>query len=178
MANDCSGALLLADMIEYPDWSMSEHKHLNDIPRAHGLSAPNKKINLFREVGIVRDCYPNFERIGFETQAFVDIALETNERIAHGNSLENDVRQGLNLIPNIVLIYTIFGSVDIRCKVVGMNLRQIEKTAMKIREIPGVKSSNTSIIVDETDYNNSRKKWADLIRANKADVEKNMPVVT
>ncbi|MEJ6396185.1 Lrp/AsnC ligand binding domain-containing protein [Gymnodinialimonas sp. 2305UL16-5] len=170
-----SGAILLADMIQYPNRNRSDHSHTDDQPREHGLKEANKRFNVFMSAGLLRDRYPNFMEIGFKAQAFIDITLSKSAEESTNIQDEAEVRKKLNAIPNVILVYTVFGSVDVRCKVVGIDLRDVERTTMLIREIKGVLDTSTSVIIDDTNYNLSREKWAELIKHHSQQIEPTLP---
>jgi len=172
MNNNYSGSLLLAEVVRHPKRAKTDHAHKSGKqPRSHGLKSPNEKINMFLSKSLVRDKYPNFFAIGFRAQAFIDIRLSQQGSSAEIANHSAKVRNKLNEIGNVILIYTVFGNVDLRCKIVGIDLRHIERIAMEIRSIEGVQDSVTSIVVDETEYDNARLKWAHLIEENKESIE-------
>lgn len=168
--------LLAADVIELNKRIESEYYHDDASNETqHGLkkTAVNGALNALRGHGMVRDGYPNFESFGFESQAFVDITLDlaSDEDDA---LTEKDIRKAILEDPRVILIYTVFGEVDLRCKVVGFSPRDIEQSAMRIKALEGVSSSKTFMIIDETNPDQSHEAWrkraAQLIRANAARV--------
>ncbi len=174
-----AAAMLLADLVEFPKRTRTDHAYKEDDPRhsknIHGIKDPNGRINTYLDKGLLRDKHPDFSAIGFEAQAFIDVKLETASHDSSEQLLEDYVRQELGKIDEIISLYTVFGDIDLRCEVVGITLRHIEGIAMRIREITGVQSSVTSIIIDETDYNSVRSRWANLIRAHADRLEPKLP---
>lgn len=184
MAQDLfARSILLANLVEFHRRPMGAHAaKLEDetlpVEYRHGISEPNKQINLFTEKGVLRDRQPNFFRIGFQAQAFIDILLKSSSKDAERSAvIEHAVKDKLKEIENIIQIYTVFGDVDLRCAVVGLTLRDIEAVAMKIRSIPGVQSSSTSIILDDTEYDHAPQRWARLIRDNAEKIDHFLPTV-
>lgn len=173
MASKNSSSLLLADLIEHPGRAKTWHNHQpgKKQERSHGLRDTNEKIDAFVRRGLVRDKFPNFFEIGFRTQAFIDIHLKAALTVASAAEMDLAVRHKLNAIDNVVLVYTVFGDVDLRCKVVCTDLRELEQTAMTIRGIEGVASSTTSIVLDDTDYHAVRGKWARMIRERAGELD-------
>jgi hypothetical protein len=158
-------AQLAADVIELNNKNESDYYHHDDNNQTgHGLKkqAVAAALNALRAHGMVRDGYPNYEKFGFESQAFIDVTLDLQD----DRTSEKEIRKSITDDPSVILIYTVFGEVDLRCKVVGFNAREIEKTAMKIKAIKGVSSSKTFMIIDETDDKTWRKRAASLIRQN------------
>lgn len=170
-----SGAKLLADMIQYPKRTRADHSHREDRHRDHGLREANTRFNIYMDGDLVRDRYPNFAEIGFKAQAFIDITLSKSATETTAVKDEIEIKKKLNDIENVILVYTVFGDVDLRCKVVGIDLRDIERTTMSIRDIEGILDTTTSIILDDTDYELGREKWAQLIRKNLSIIEPGLP---
>ena len=147
---------MLIDCLRYPDKLIKQ--------RDSADTNPSRARKVLLEQGFLRDNYPNFNQIGFRAQAFVDIEMNTK---ADPQSVKLD----LHKIRGVIMIYTVFGDVDMRCKVVGTDLQSVEKVAMDIRQVTGVKKVSTSVIVDESLEELMRENWAGLIADSK---EKNL----
>lgn len=184
-AHEFAGAHLVADLIQHPERPKQFHARGfkgRQTENIHQLVEPNDRINAFIRHGLIQEKYPNFFNIGFRVQAFVDISIASdinngsmNEEIYRTKTIEDFIKGELFRIKNVILVYTVFGEIDLRCKIVGVDLRQIERTAMAIREIKGIRESRTSIIVDETIYADARDRWADLVRENADQIENALP---
>lgn len=182
MPHKFARALLLADVIAFPERKLGDHSsRLDDgdatTEQKHGIADPNDYIKEFSNKGVVRDKYPNFYQMGFKSQAFIDITISKDglDQPTSDSKMEDQVRAALRDVDNVVLIYTVFGQVDLRCKVVGVDLRDVERTAMEIRDIPGVLTSTTSVVLDETSYDGASQKWGDLVRKNAERLDHLLP---
>lgn len=178
--SDTPAASLLAKMIEKPSRNRKEYLDKG----IHGMAERKARsvIGSLDEKEPYRIYYPNFLRMGFTAQAFVDITLTSSNEykilkaineISEENfdSIDEYVKYTLNQITGVILLYTVFGKVDLRCKVVGKDLRHLERIVMSIRKILGVGNAETHIIIDETDYDISRESWSRLIIENSLYVE-------
>ena len=105
--------------------------------------------------------------MGFQSQAFVDIEMENDAD-------QGKLLQDLHSVPGIIMIYTVFGNVDMRCKVVGLDLKAVEAVSMGIRKLGGVQRVATSIVVDEMLPEKMRDNWAQLLIDNENKV--NLPL--
>lgn len=150
---------------------MKQTKHGTPVAgRAHhGMKNPSSQYSSLFDNNVLRKAYPNFFSAGFAAQAFIDIVLAPHS--GEGEGVEVGVRRELQQVSNVVLVYTVFGDIDLRCKVVAPDLKGIESTSREIRKISGVESVATSIVVDETDYDKARHRWAKLIVENCERIE-------
>jgi Lrp/AsnC ligand binding domain len=151
-------SLLLADIIFFPEKPLSWHAK-----REHGFSRPNEAVDFFKKNRMIVDAHPNFYNFGFISQAFVDIIIDKRAD-------SNKIKAELHKVHGVIMIYTVFGTIDIKCKVVGIDLRSIEDASLQIRKIDGVSSVTTSIVIDESNYDMMRKNWSEMIRYNKDKV--------
>lgn len=175
--SDTPAANLLARMIEKPTRNRKEYLDKS----IHGMAERRTRsvISSLDEKEPYRIYYPNFLRMGFTAQAFVDITLSSDkEKILENiecdlafSDIEEYVKHELNKKIGVILIYTVFGKVDLRCKVVGRDLKHLERIVMGIRKIHGVRNAETHIIIDETNYEISRESWSNLINENASYVE-------
>lgn len=164
MADLPKNSFLLADVISEPSMTKKEHSHLEESPKGHTLKSPSPYIASFERKGLIRKNFPNFYKIGFTSQAFVDVKIGDGKK-------EPEIKKSLHEIPGVIKIYTIFGDIDLRCKVVGIDLHSVEKVAMEIRNIEGVYSSTTNIILDDTNRELMLKNWGELVKKNGKHIE-------
>lgn len=168
--NHHSNALLLADIIKNPNKNNNWHFKKENVDKDHGFTNANDNINAFLYSEVFRDKFPNFFRMGFSSQAFVDLKLS---KVA----VEEDIKKKLHQLHGIITIYTVFGEVDLRCKVVGTTPREIEQISMKIRRLDGVESSTTNIVVDDTNYQLMIENWSELIKDNRENIEDKLSAI-
>ncbi|WP_300020151.1 Lrp/AsnC ligand binding domain-containing protein [uncultured Roseobacter sp.] len=147
---------LLIDCLKFPH-KMIKQREVVD-------SNPSRGRKALIESGVLQDSFPNFFQMGFQAQAFVDIEM-TNE------SDQSKVTDDLHGVPGVIMIYTVFGNVDVRCKVVGRNLKEVESVATTIRKLDGVQKVTTSIVVDEMDNKKMRVNWASLLEENREHID-------
>ena len=101
---------MLADVVQFPSRKLGDHssrlEDANDTEdQKHGIADPNDFINEFSKKGVVRDKHPNFYRMGFKSQAFIDITLSKEGLDDTGKrpKMEDRVRSELKKIDNIVI---------------------------------------------------------------------------
>jgi DNA-binding Lrp family transcriptional regulator len=147
---------LLIDCLKFPR-KMIKQREVAD-------SNPSRARKALVESGVLQASFPNFFQMGFQSQAFVDIELDN---LADQDKVTNDLHE----VPGIIMIYTVFGGVDMRCKVVGRNLKAVEAVSMAIRKVDGIQKATTSILVDEMDAEKMRLNWATLLEANRDHID-------
>lgn len=145
---------MLVDCLRFPNKQIKQRTTVD--------SNPSRARSQLVESGLLQDGFPNFFQMGFQAQAFVDIEMK-NE--ADQLKLAADLHE----VPGVIMIYTVFGGIDLRCKIVGLDLKAVEAVSMKIRKLDGVQRVATSIIVDEMVPEKMRANWAQLLE-NNADV--------
>ena len=160
---------LLSDIVEEPLRGKTKYAEPRRGRPHHGLRRTSDPYDDLFSQDVLRGAYPNFFSAGFGAQAFIDIVLAPHS--GDGDGVEVRVRNELQDVSNVVLVYTVFGGIDLRCKVVAPDLKGIETTSREIRKIVGVESVATSIVVDETDYDLARSRWARLIIENCERIE-------
>jgi DNA-binding Lrp family transcriptional regulator len=162
---DHAVALLLAQTLEAATNSAADDepddRYDPTSDHTFGKTAANDYVNKFKRLGIFQSNFPNYEAMGFRHQAFVDVVLDhqTGQEKSHAVSLR--IQEDID---GVIGVYTIFGSVDLRCKVVGWTLRDVERASLEIRSLEGVISATTSITLDETKQNVISKKMAKFMR--------------
>jgi DNA-binding Lrp family transcriptional regulator len=162
-----SVALLMAKVLETnKDFKRSD---LGDEGAGHGYgaTAAGQKYAEFEELGMLEQNHPNYELMGFAHQAFVDVVLA--KRTVSGANIDQAVSRSIakqiqEKIDGVIMVYTVFGTVDLRCKVVGQRLRDVEKAALEIRALSGVEAATTHIVIDDTDSVLVKKKMAGVLR--------------
>lgn len=147
---------MLVDCLRFPAKQIKQ--------RSIADSNPSRARSQLVKSGVLKDSFPDFYKIGFQSQAFVDIEMSNR---ADQVKLMNE----LHLVPGVIMIYTVFGDVDMRCKIVGLDLKAVEAVSMAIRKLDGVERVSTSIVVDEMIPETMRKNWARLLIENEAKVD-------
>lgn len=158
-------ALLLAQILESAGGASldAEQDDAHDQTNGHTFAktAVNNHYNKFKSLGILQADFPNYESMGFRHQAFVDVVLNHQTGQAESHAVSRKIQEDID---GVIMVYTIFGSVDLRCKVVGWTLRDVERASLEIRSLKGVSSATTAITLDETDRTAVSKKMAKLLR--------------
>ncbi len=147
---------LLIDCLKFPHKMIKQREAVD--------SNPSRARKALVESGVLQDSFPNFFQMGFQAQAFVDI--ETSNEADQAK-----VTRDLHQVPGVIMIYTVFGTVDLRCKVVGRNLKAVEAVSIAIRKVEGVQKVTTSIVVDEVDPEKMRMNWAALLEGNRDRID-------
>ena len=142
---------MLVDCLRHPKKQIKQ--------RTPADSNPSRARSSLVESGVIQDGFPNFFQMGFQSQAFVDIEMVKNAD-------QEKLTKALHSVPGVIMIYTVFGDVDMRCKVVGIDLKAVEGVAMTIRRQDDVARVSTSIIVDEMVPDLMRENWAKLLEIN------------
>lgn len=169
MADIDSHALLAADVVENNFRTEKEYYHDDQRnPTDHGLkrSAITSALRLLSSHDMLRDGFPNFEKIGFEAQAFVDVVLDFGPT----DTEEKEFRKEVLKDPHVVELYYVFGDVDYRCKVIGGSVQELEDSVTRLKNLAGVSHSKTSLVIDYTSEVPWRKRMGELIRSNSARV--------
>lgn len=173
-----SRALLLSQIIETTrDFKKSDLGDGNSPLASHGFGASRagQIYGDFEALGMFQQNHPNYEAMGFVHQAFVDVIFQNDvdtspPEISEDSDLTDQTQSALiakkiqREVDGVIMVYTIFGQVDLRCKVVGQTLRDVERAALKIRSWPEIASATTSVTIDDTDYDLVRKKMANLLK--------------
>lgn len=120
----------------------------------------------FEALGMLEQNHANYEAMGFSHQAFVDVVLSQDEKYEpidqeRSRSIAQEIQKKID---GVIMVYTVFGSVDLRCKIVGQTLRDVEKAALEVRAMRGVATATTAIVIDDTDKAIVKEKMANLLR--------------
>ena len=147
---------MLVDCLRFPSKQIKQRTIVD--------TNPSRARSQLVQSGVLKDSFPNFFQMGFQSQAFVDIEMENDA---------DQVRllQELHSVPGIIMIYTVFGNVDMRCKIVGLDLKAVEAVSLRIRKLDGVQRVATSIVVDEMNQEKMRENWAQLLIDNEKKVD-------
>ena len=151
---------LLYDLILYPNKMVKQRTDID--------SNPSRTRKYLIANNLLYEYQPNFHELGFVDQAFVDAKIYND---AHPPTLMDQ----LHKIIGVIETYTMFGEIDVRCKIVGRDHKALEKIALAIRELEGVKSANTTILIESTDHQNMRENWARLILENQELIKSKLP---
>lgn len=162
-----SVALLMAKILETQKNFKKTELGGDGADHGYGVTAASQKHTDFEECGMLEHNHPNYQQMGFVHQAFVDVILakRRNPDEVIDQVVSREVAKEIQeKIDGVIMVYTVFGAVDLRCKVVGQRLRDVEKAALEIRALPGVETATTYIVIDDTDRDLVKRKMASVLR--------------